>query len=107
VHSIFNEEAIHTYLVTKLRALNGYPNKNIGNHKYTDQFIFDMIFSLISYSKLMGLDWDEFNILVSDGRVDDIEYLHEFRTVIEGLSQIIIDDLIEHRHYMRSQPNRH
>jgi hypothetical protein len=106
MHSIFNQEVV-TYLVTKLRALSGYPNRNIEKHKYTDQFIFDMIFPLINYSKLMSLDLDGFNTLVAEGRVDDIDYLPEFRTVIEGLSHIIIDDLIQQRHYMRSQPNRH
>lgn len=98
-----NAEWLHRFKLNKLRSMAGYPKTCVSNRNYPDEFVYDVAFGLVKYSKLMDLQLGEFNKLVKDGFFDDLRLLTECKGIIEYLSDITLSEIIGYQNHLNKQ----
>jgi hypothetical protein len=96
-------ESLHRCILNRLRSIACYPKTCISNRNYPDEFVYDIAFGLVKYSKLMDLQWEEFNTLVKKGFFDDLTLLPECKVIIEDLSDVIISEIICYQDHLNKQ----
>jgi hypothetical protein len=98
-----NVEWLHRFILNNLRAMAGYPKTCLSNRNYPDEFVYDIAFGLVKYSKLMDLQWKEFNKLVKNCLFDDLTLLPECKVIIEDLSDITLSEIIGYQNHLNKQ----